>query len=284
MRLWFAIAMLLALLPANARAQGVTTREGFVTAPDQTRIRFIEAGAGPAMLFVPGWTMGAEIWEAQIEFFSKTHRVIAMDPRGQGGSGKPTEGLHPKARATDIKAVVDQLKLAPTVLVGWSMGVSEVASFVDQFGTGDLSAIVLVDGIAGRDADPASMAAMVQFVGNLQRNRDQVGPAFVRSMYKTPRSEEYLKRITEMSMKTPTSAAVALFVGSITADHRAALARFDRPTLLAVAPGGPWEAAYADMAARMPRCTLVRFEGAGHALFVDQAERFNAAVQDLLNR
>ena len=64
---------------------------------------------------------------------------MAIDPRSQGESSQTGEGLYPAARARDIKAVVDQLKLAPVVLVGWSMGAAEVAAYVDQFGTDTLA-------------------------------------------------------------------------------------------------------------------------------------------------
>jgi len=115
-------------------------KSGFVTTADGVKIHYLEAGPnpgttkGPALLFVPGWTMPAEIWEKQIAHLAKTHWVVAMDPRSQGLSSQTTEGHYPAARARDIKAVVDQLKLAPAcpgsscgvVLVGWSMGVTDV--------------------------------------------------------------------------------------------------------------------------------------------------------------
>ncbi len=40
---------------------------GFVTTSDNIRIRYVQPGKDqrgkPALLFVPGWTMAAEIWE-----------------------------------------------------------------------------------------------------------------------------------------------------------------------------------------------------------------------------
>lgn len=274
------------LVAAPAAAPGPTAvpprREGSVTTPDGVRIRFVEAGRGRAILFVPGWTMTAEIWDAQIAHFSRAWRVVAMDPRAQGRSSPALDGLHPARRAGDIKAVVDHLRLAPVALVGWSMGVSEVAAFVDRFGTADLSAVVLVDGIAGGPMDGKTTPAMLQWIGALQRDRHAQTAAFVRGMFRTPRSPDYLARVTADSLRTPTAAAVALIVGAMTEDNRAALDRLDKPSLLAVAPGGPFDEAYAEMARRIPGVQVVRFEGAGHALFVDQAERFNQTLETFL--
>jgi microsomal epoxide hydrolase len=254
----------------------------FVDAADGTRIRTVESGSGPAILFVPGWTMSAEIWEKQFAHFAKARRVVAMDPRGQGESDKATEGLYPAARARDIKAVVDRLKLAPVVLVGWSMATMEVASFIEQFGTADLAAVAFVDGSAGATFDASTISMFMKFVGGLQANRAAMNAGFVRSMYKTPQSEAYLNRVAEIALKTPTSAAVALFVGTFNSDFRGVLPKIDKPALVAVAPGSPWDAAYAEMAKAIPNCRIVRFDGAGHALFVDQAEKFNAELEALM--
>src|SRR5579862_9328930 len=72
-------------------------REGFVTLPDGVRIHYLEGGvrSGPTLVFVPGWMMTAEIWEPQLARFSQTHHVVAIDPRGQGRSSKPPDGLYP---------------------------------------------------------------------------------------------------------------------------------------------------------------------------------------------
>jgi microsomal epoxide hydrolase len=293
------------LLPLLVTAQSPKTKSGQIKTPDGVKIHYLEAGTtelqyqfriskepmgeagpvpvqNPSILFIPGWTMPAWIWENQIAHFSKTHRVVAIDPRGQGESSKPTEGYFPAARARDIKAVVDQLKLAPVVLVGWSMGVGEVVAYVDQFGTKDLAGIVLVDGIAGGDPTPQMMSALMGFAGNFLKEREKFTEGFVRGMYKKPPPEPYIQKVIAASKQTPTSAGVALFMGMVTTDNRAALAKIDKPTLICIAPGGPWDAVYDDMQKRIPGSRLEKFDGAGHALFVDAADKFNALMDEFL--
>lgn len=65
-------------------AQPIQSR--FFTTSDGVRLHYLEAGTGPALIFVPGWTMPAEIWEAQLRDLSREFRVIALDPRSQGAS------------------------------------------------------------------------------------------------------------------------------------------------------------------------------------------------------
>ena len=45
-----------------------------------------DAGSGPTILFVHGFPLDHTMWHAQLEEFSKTHRVIAPDLRGFGGT------------------------------------------------------------------------------------------------------------------------------------------------------------------------------------------------------
>lgn len=288
------------------------TKSGFVTTPDGIQIHYLEAGQaetvqsvprGPsiqprasntghaevsrpswrqAILFVPGWTMPADIWEKQVAHFAKDYRVVAMDPRSQGQSTKAADGHYPAARARDIKAVVDQLKLAPVVLVGWSMGVPEAAAYVDQFGTDTLAGLVLVDGVAGMDPTPEIYKAFLGLLNAMEQDRRKTTEAFVRSMYRTPQTEEYLKRIIESALQTPTNSAVTLGVSLLTNDHRPALAKINKPTLVVYAPGGPWDAAYADMQKRIPGSRIEKFEGAGHALFADHPDKFNALLDQFL--
>jgi len=284
------LACCVALVPiATAQRWKVPgTKSGFVTTADGVKIHYLEAGPnpgttkGPALLFVPGWTMPAEIWEKQIAHLAKTRWVVAMDPRSQGLSSQTTEGHYPAARARDIKAVVDQLKLAPVVLVGWSMGVAELAAYVDQFGTDTLAGLVLVDGIAGGDPDPALTKGMFGWAANFQHDRQKATDAFVRSMYKKPQSEAYYQRVIRASLRTPTNSAMALFLGAFSTDNRPALAKINKPTLIVVAAGGPWMAAYEDLHKRIAGSRMEIFENVGHALFVDEADRFNALLGEFL--
>jgi len=296
--------------PAEWKVAG--TKSGFVTTTDGAKIHYVEAGQTrttgnfqiggtpppdavskgqvvfsgmrrqPSILFVAGWTMPAEIWEKQIEHFAKTHRVVAMDPRGQGKSSKPDEGYHPTTRARDIHDVVTQLKLEPVVLVGWSMGVMEVTSYVGQFWTQGIAGIVLVDGLAGGDFPPQAMKAFLGWAGSFAKDRAKANDGFVRSMYKKPQTEEYIERVKAAARETPTAAAMALILGMISSDNRSVLPKIDRPTLIVMAPGGPWDAVYVEMQKAIPGARLEKFEGAGHALFVDEAEKFNAVLEEFV--
>jgi non-heme chloroperoxidase len=277
------LLLFLCLSPmVSAQVPTVPGRSTFVVTRDGVRIHCLEKGTGPAILFIPDWTMPAEIWEYQISFFSRAYHVVAMDPRSQGRSAKTSDGHYPAARARDIKAVVDQLRLSPVVLVGWSMGVNEVMAYVDQFGTTTVAQLVLVDGIAGGDYDAVATPAVLRYATAFQRDRMGTTSEFVRGMFKKPQSEEFLTRLVASSLETPTDSAMALFLGAFTTDNRPALAKIDAPTLIVVAGNGSLLPVYQEMQKRIAGSRLEIFENAGHALFVDEPGRFNLLLHAFL--
>ncbi len=130
MRRSAAWVLLSALLTLGAAAQQAPT-SGFFTTSDGVQLHYLEAGSGPGMVFVPGWTMPAWIWEAQLRHFAAHYHVVALDPRSQGESAKPGHGNSPERRAQDVHELVQQLKLGPAVLVGWSLAVPELLTYAD---------------------------------------------------------------------------------------------------------------------------------------------------------
>lgn len=253
-------------------------RDGFITTSDGVRLHYVEAGSGPSLLFVPGWTSFAGIWEGQIGHFSARYRVVAMDPRSQGQSGHTDEGHYPERRAQDIRELIEALKLAPVVVVGHSMAVGELLSYVEQFGTGHLSAIVLVDSAIGFDLGAPQMTQFTTLVDAMSADRRGLLEGMVDRFFKTPITPQFRQRMIDNSMKTPTNTAVALFAASFLRDHRPVLAKIDRPLLYAVTPALKSQAEM--VATRVPGARIEVFENAGHVLFVDEADRFNHVLDE----
>ena len=276
-------------ISAARTAQKSDARSGFITSWDGAKIHYLEAGKISAtapqlqasILFVPGFTMPAWIWENQIAHFSVEYHVVAMDLRSQGDSPKTEEGHYPASQARDIKAVIDQLHLAPVVLVGWSMAVTEIVSYVDQFGTSGVSGIVLVDGIAGLDLTSEVINGNIDFLTTMQTNRPEETSDFVRSIFRKPHSEEYLQSLIKASMATPTDAAIAMGISGFKTDNRPALVKIDKPTLI-VGATKRLMPQFQNMQKSIPHARLEFFDDAGHALFVDDSDKFNALLNEFL--
>ncbi|HET9019028.1 MAG TPA: alpha/beta hydrolase, partial [Acetobacteraceae bacterium] len=142
MRVLAAIAVIAALLCLPSRPAAASDRI-FVTS-DGVRLHYIEAGRGHTIVLVPGWTMPAWIWNAQIADLSRQYHVIAFDPRGQGDSETARGGYEPQRRGQDIAELIRTLGPDPVLLVGWSLGVLDALAYLHADGDGRLAGLVLV--------------------------------------------------------------------------------------------------------------------------------------------
>jgi non-heme chloroperoxidase len=270
-------AMLIALTLQSAPAQ--EQKSEFFKTSDGVRIHYLEAGAGRPILFIPGWTMPAWIWQQQIDEFSKRYHVVAVDPRSQGGSEKPTYGHLPETRARDYKELVEHLGLKQPVLVGWSLACGELMKYFEQFGAENIGGLVFVDGFLGEKPNAEVLAAVSGWMNQLQQDRRRQADGFIRSIFKRPQPEEYLKRLIDASVQVPAdTAAVLMYNGFATANFSDAFARIDRPLLFTYQPdtqpsANLLKSKFGD------RVQLERFDGAGHALFVDDPEKFNRVLE-----
>jgi non-heme chloroperoxidase len=257
-------------------------KSDFFQTSDGVRIHYVEAGSGRPVVFIPGWTMPEWIWQKQIDEFSKKYHVIAVDPRSQGESDKPPSGHLPETRSRDYKELVDHLGLKQPVLVGWSMACGELVKYAEQFGTDNVSGLVLVDGFLSENLNPEMFAALSGWMNQLQQDREKQAEGFVRSMYKRQQSDEYVKSVVKASIQVPTDTAVVLIYNMIAVkDFSAGLAKMNRPVLFAYQPESQATADF--LKSKLgDRLRLERFEGDGHALFVDEPEKFNHVLDEFI--
>jgi pimeloyl-ACP methyl ester carboxylesterase len=284
--LLIAAGLCLALTDATA----APARSGEAAGAGGVRIHYVDHGEkrAPALLFVPGWGMDASIWDAQIAAFSKSHRVIAIDPRSQGASGKTSGANTPEARAGDIDAVMRELALTRVVLVGWSQGVQDLAAYVDRFGTQRIAGLVLVDspvaaGAAGITENPETARQTFERLAIYAAYPRQYLEGMMKAIFVQPMPDKRLQHLVETALKTPVSIGVStLALDLYGPDRRAALKKIDKPTLVVAAATSPDLAAQQTMAEQVQGAKLVAIENAGHGVFVDQPERFNTALRDFL--
>jgi microsomal epoxide hydrolase len=279
------LLIILLVFASTAPAQSAA-KSAFFTTTDGVRLHYLDAGGGPAaIVFIPGWTMPGWIWEKQIAHFAAKYRVIAVDPRSQGESDKATDGNYPERRARDYKELLDHLNLTAPVLVGWSMGVHELLTYVDVFGPGSVSGLVLVDGFIWEKPDPQMARGVGQMSQGLQLDRHKFAAGFVRSMYHKPQGEDYFRRVTEASLATPTNtAAVLIYNLAQREDWTPALAKLaEAKTPVLATYTGQEKTSIELTRSKLPAATVTLFEDAGHALFVDDADRFNASLQTFLD-
>lgn len=95
---------------------------------DGTVIRHVEAGEGPVLVLLPGWSLTAQIFRYQLAGLSHTWRVLAIDHRGHGRSSTPQLGYHIHRLAADLRTVLQTHHLDQVHLLGHSMGCAVIWS------------------------------------------------------------------------------------------------------------------------------------------------------------
>lgn len=248
---------------------------GFFDTGDGVRLHYLEGGQGRTIVFVPGWTMPAQIWESQTRHFSSSYRVVSLDPRAQGESGKPAVGNYPGRRARDILELIEHLHTDSVVAVGWSTGMTELLTYVDLFGTRYISAFVLVDTFIVKP--PWFQREILQMAYQLEMNRAAATEKFIRWMFRKPQADAHISSLVDASLKTPVDTAVALLASFLAQDDwRPTLKGLDKPVLY-VAQGSLKSDAEI-LKAIIPSARVEIFEDSGHALFVEESSRFNSVV------
>jgi microsomal epoxide hydrolase len=235
----------------------------------------------PSLLFVPGIMMPAWIWENQLEYFSKNYNVVAMEPRSQGDSSHSCEGHYAFSMAKDIQAVVQALDLKSVVLIGWSIGVPQVINYAAHFKLKNLVGLVLIDGIVGTDPSLSFYQSMVDYWTEFQMDRISNTEKFIKSLFKQDQKESFFKKLNAIALRTPTNTVMTLINNYILQDFRALLPHIDTPTFIATIDG-PRLGYMQDMHRLLPNSHMEVFQSAGHALFVDQAERFNRSMETFI--
>lgn len=274
------------MYPVQMGARSAVHSGWFVTS-DGVRLHFFEGGSGPLMVFVPGGLVPAEIWEPQLRHFVATHRVVAMDPRSQGRSKKPTDGHYHSRRGQDIGELISHLDAGPAVVVVWSLSVPELLTYFRESGTGSIRAAVLVDMYLGLDSEigephPFEPAWRPRLVG-LQKDRANWTREFVSDLFGAEQPEEYLEAIRKGVSAVPTNTAVTMLANLMLIEDRDFRATFDAldvPVLYVVREA---LAAFVEEARqRRPETTVAVFGDVEHALFADRPERFNRLVEEFL--
>jgi microsomal epoxide hydrolase len=280
MRTRVAVVLLYTLTASSLLGQAV--KSNFFTTSDGIKIHYLESGSGRPIVLIPGWTMPAWIWQKQIDELSKKYHVITVDPRSQGESEKPTFGHLPETRSRDYKELVDRLGLKQPILVGWSMACGELVKYAEQFGTDNVGGIVMVDGFLSEKLSTEMFAVISGWMNQLQQDRRKQAEGFVRSMFKKPQSDEYVRNLVDASIQVPADTAALLIYNMIAvSDFSPGLARINRPVLFAYQPESQMSADYLRLKLG-DRLKLERFDGDGHALFVDDPEKFNHVLEDFV--
>lgn len=260
----------------------------FATSTDGTPIAYASAGdpGAPAILLIHGWAQQFSCWQPAIDRLEDRFRLVAMDLRGHGASGKPetTEAYTDTALwSDDVSAVIDAAGLVRPTLVGWSYGSRVIAAHLATRGDAHLAGVVLAGGILAIGAARADWMVGQSspgldrdlYTGDVPR-RLAATARFVEACTARPLDRATYARLVGANMLCPAHVRRALFAADV--DMRPVYAAMTCP---GVAIHGLSDTVVTPETGRaaadlMPRGRFIGYEGVGHAPFLEAPDRFAA--------
>lgn len=274
----------------------VTASSHFVVR-DDIRLHHLDWGGHgrhPVVL-VHGIRLHAHVWNHFSRRLRDRFHILALDQRGHGDSGWGGEGRYQvEDFYGDLRAVVSARGLSRFTLIGHSLG-GVVSMLYAQRHHDELERLVLVDVTAGRPAVPPGTDLSRITETPPPRDFDSVetataylgGTMSLAPFHMVEESVRYGIRQSNNGRYT-WKYDPALFrrrrPPTATMDFWSVVRDIPTPTLLQY--GSHSRVVTPELADRMaqtmPRCTVERIEGAGHALFTDQPEAFAVSVERFL--
>lgn len=261
----------------------------FTRASDGTRIHYEVAGSrrGEPVLLIQG--LGADLrgWAFQRTALGRRHRLLLVDNRGVGGSGRPPGPYDLAVMADDARAVLDVEGVAAAHVLGASMG-GVIAQLLAVRSPERVRSLVLActacshqqwrrDLLAGwatlateRGMGAVSAKAMRWLIGPRHRRRFGLPLSVLAPLVLNASPAAFASQVAAILGQPDESAE--------------ALAGLAVPTLVIVGTQDVLTplADAEELVERIPDAELIVLSGASHGLMLDRAGEFNAAVLEFL--
>lgn len=248
--------------------------------------------SGVPILFIHGWSGNHMAWRCQYESaLADEFRLVALDLRGHGMSDAPLEAEHytdPRLWADDIAAVMEELDLARTVLVGWSYGGYVIGDYLRAYGQSRISGVNYAGGgvtfneaalgvlIGPGFLDHVGAATQADLPTNIEALRQ-----FIRELVATPMAQQDFERTLASNMVVPPQVRANLVAREIDSDD--VLQNMEVPVL--VSHGRQDRHILPAMAEHIldvcPTAQASWYDAVAHMPFMESPERFNTELAEL---
>jgi pimeloyl-ACP methyl ester carboxylesterase len=212
-------------------------QKSFAVLSNGERLAYIDAGPrdAPTLVLIHGYTDSARDWAPIAPLLRPRFRLIIVDLRGHGVSGKPDCCYTRFDFAYDIKLLLDSLHIPKAHIAGHSLGSLAAQTFAELWPEStDRLILISSTGTAFGTDEPSKPASWLVPVTGL---RDPIDPdsAFMRDWWKISNgySPEFARRQRRDAAAIPARVWRAIADQSlIGVDLRSMLSRVRAPTLL----------------------------------------------------
>mgnify|MGYP000990772974 CR=1 FL=1 len=292
----FTIAFLVSLFANSLIAQNIKRqpaaygRTEFIEVEKNVKLHITDIGMGQPIVLIHGWPLSDAMYEYQYQYLSrKGFRVIGITLRGFGKSDKPYGKYDFDVFSDDIKVVLEKLNIKDAVLGGFSMGGAVVLHYITKYNSAHVSKLALFGAAAPswkqRTDFPNGIPEDVVngLIQSTMTNRQDLIAGFgagfpAKEGNISKNMEKWLENINlEASPFAITESIIALS----NLDLRPVLSKITIPVAIfhgIYDKNCPYIWAE-DLNKSLKNSTIIKFENSGHALFVEEMEKFNTELE-----
>lgn len=264
-------------------------------AKEQVDIFYEDYGSGQPVILIHGWPLSRKSWEQQVwKIVESGFRCISYDRRGFGTSSAPWDGYDYSSLASDLNAIIDELKLEDTILVGFSMGGGEVVRYLTDYGSNKVAKAALISSIIPlvkeKEDNPKGVPENVleNIIHGLQQDRVGFLKIFSKGFYNYEDNKNKLSEgqldydFTIASFASP-RATIQTALSWMHTDFRSELKNVDVPTLIVHGDADetvPIGTSSEQAAKGIANNTYKVIKGAPHGLNITHADELNTLLID----
>ncbi len=250
-------------------------------AVDGAQLDVDDRGSGDAIVLLHGFPLTREIWNAQADALSKTHRVVLPDLRGMGRSSAPHGPYLMEALAGDIAAALDALGIERATIVGHSLGGYVALAFARMY-VERVSRLALVGARLGEDTperarDREALADRIEAASSIEPAVE----AFLPQMLGPDAPPDLRARVGGIMRESGPIGAAAMLRGmAVRSSSEDIAGDIGVPVLVIAGASDPYlrPAEAAATAAAFPSGRLMTFERSGHLPMLEEPEQTNATL------
>jgi len=289
-----AAAAAAAAAPARIDLDAFEAMKKSVALPDGETLAYLTMGdpAGAPVVLVHGYTDSARDWVPLIPYLSPHFRLILIDLRGHGRSGKPECCYTRLDFAYDIKLLLDALHIERADIVGHSLG-SLIAQTFAEFWPERTGRAVLISSSGGRRPGAAPPTARFDYAAAIRQLKEPIDPdsKFMIEWWAspTPVDPDFIRRQRQDAAAIPLRVWLAVLDQGLLEDldHGAlqrTLQRLRAPTLLIWGSADPImeEEVRQTLREALPQAEVKVFPGLGHNPFWEQPAQVAPVINEFL--
>lgn len=262
----------------------------YFTTSDGVPLYYTDQGRGRPLVLQHALMFGADyFWQKNTGPLAESCRVIALDSRGVGLSGKPNGGYTIPRFAADLRELIEHLRLDDVVLAGLSLGGFTTVEYLRQYGPRNIGAVALMEMTPRLPSTPGwdhptfgnFPEEMARGYGAALRANRSIYNDFFQAAFLVPPTGDELAAMVANTWLTPTDVAAEVIERMVERDDRDFIRTIPVPTaffygypnnrILPTAVG-QW------LQQQLPGSRLVLFDKSSHSPFWEEPDRFNAAL------